>query len=571
MADSIYINRVRIANPDVSSPQECPPPCPACGGLECFCRPHFFAGQLLTDEDLNLLDHYIVEKNKLHNRYLHGHGIVCGLDVSCDACGSQTVIVRPGYALSPCGDDIVVCKDTVVNICDLISQCCPSGTSDCDPFHNTPPTQPPQGMQDWVLAICYDEKPSRGMTALRAETPKSSCCSSCSCKETSSGCGCGCHSAKKCTGKDPMPPQYKKRLPQCEPTMTCESYKFVVYRYIDPTLQRVPDDGLKRNMAYIASRLPQPPADNATMLTWSRFGNDYRDAVFEIISREACFSEEDKRRIASMASPEMAAFGNDTAAYANAIKRYVGNVSVGLVSYIAPQICRTFKLHCPGPIERNCIPLARVKVSQPECRVVSICEVSVREYVLSALLERIYEPLRSTLTRLLDWICCDHLRRLTPEALGANFAGRISSLSSSDRLDALNALEGRGAKPLDARELLEGAFADRTRAIDAETLALAMLGARDEQGKLYVRPEEMADPTAFLFASQFLRPVLEAALPQSWSGLLGAASKPGALEPADVSVTAELRKLKKTVTALEKDLKTHKTTIDELRKRLDNH
>ena len=63
-------------------------PCPECGGLECLCRPRFFAGQLLTDEDLNLLNHYIIEKNKLHNRYLHGWGVVCGLEVCATLAGA---------------------------------------------------------------------------------------------------------------------------------------------------------------------------------------------------------------------------------------------------------------------------------------------------------------------------------------------------------------------------------------------------------------------------------------------------------------------------------------------------
>ena len=57
-------------------------PCPDCGGLECLCRPRFFAGQLLTEQDLNRLDQYIVAKNQLHNRYLVGHGVVCGLEVA---------------------------------------------------------------------------------------------------------------------------------------------------------------------------------------------------------------------------------------------------------------------------------------------------------------------------------------------------------------------------------------------------------------------------------------------------------------------------------------------------------
>ena len=69
-------------------------PCPDCGGLECLCRPRFFAGQLLTEQDLNRLDNYILAKNRLHNRYLVGHGVVCGLEVSCSPC-ANTITSRP--------------------------------------------------------------------------------------------------------------------------------------------------------------------------------------------------------------------------------------------------------------------------------------------------------------------------------------------------------------------------------------------------------------------------------------------------------------------------------------------
>lgn len=85
-----------------------------CGGKGCavceprsFIRPRFFAGQLLTDEDLALLGDYVVAKNRLHNRALWGPGVVCGLDVNCDPCGDGHVIVQPGYAINCCGDDIV--------------------------------------------------------------------------------------------------------------------------------------------------------------------------------------------------------------------------------------------------------------------------------------------------------------------------------------------------------------------------------------------------------------------------------------------------------------------------------
>src|SRR5437868_2879336 len=142
---------------------ECEPiRCPVCGGLECLCRPRFFAGQLLTDEDLNRLDRYIVEKNKLHNRYLHGWGVVCGLEVVCQPC--NVVTVRPGYALSQCGEDIVVCAATEVDVCALINRCREKKPQwECEPWGGgRDDAQCRDVYEDWVLAIRYDEKPSRG-------------------------------------------------------------------------------------------------------------------------------------------------------------------------------------------------------------------------------------------------------------------------------------------------------------------------------------------------------------------------------------------------------------------------
>jgi hypothetical protein len=73
-----------------------------------FARPRFFAGQLLTEDDLGALTAYVTAKDRLHNRYLFGAGVVCGLWVSCDPCGGATVTVQPGYALDCCGNDLVL-------------------------------------------------------------------------------------------------------------------------------------------------------------------------------------------------------------------------------------------------------------------------------------------------------------------------------------------------------------------------------------------------------------------------------------------------------------------------------
>jgi hypothetical protein len=83
------------------------PSCEQCR-LDGFVRPRFFSGQLLTEEDLQLLDAYTVAKNRLHNRHFWGDGVVCGLEVKRHPCDKGSVIVSPGYALDCCGNDIVV-------------------------------------------------------------------------------------------------------------------------------------------------------------------------------------------------------------------------------------------------------------------------------------------------------------------------------------------------------------------------------------------------------------------------------------------------------------------------------
>jgi hypothetical protein len=89
-----------------------------CGGGAAVCtdlnfrRPRFFAGQLLTEDDLQALTDYVVGKNRLHNRFLFGDGVVCGLTVTCHPCGGGQVTVAPGFALDCCGNDILVpCKE----------------------------------------------------------------------------------------------------------------------------------------------------------------------------------------------------------------------------------------------------------------------------------------------------------------------------------------------------------------------------------------------------------------------------------------------------------------------------
>lgn len=75
-------------------------------GLE---RLRYFPRQLLTAADMVDEQDYFREKQRRHNRFLHGWGVVAGLLVQADAqAGPLALLVCPGYALGPCGDEIHV-------------------------------------------------------------------------------------------------------------------------------------------------------------------------------------------------------------------------------------------------------------------------------------------------------------------------------------------------------------------------------------------------------------------------------------------------------------------------------
>lgn len=224
-----------LKNPRYVSPQgrptmsNCPPlpACPACGGLQCLCRPRFFAGQILTEADLNRLEQYVIDKNRLHNRYLHGWGVVCGLVVSCNPC-SDRVNVSAGYAQSlwrrhHClrrRHDTDLRPDSPVSAGEQPFRRLPAPTgnvnNDCQ-----------EATQDWILAICYNETTGRGVTPLRNNGSTSG--SRCSCGG-SSATGCGCSSKKTVTGMNGCTPSTPNPPAQCQPTLTCEGYTFIAYK-----------------------------------------------------------------------------------------------------------------------------------------------------------------------------------------------------------------------------------------------------------------------------------------------------------------------------------------------------
>lgn len=230
--------------------------CSGTGSTGCGCsagcdlaspsRPRFFAGQVLSDLDLIALERYVIAKNQLHNRYLHGSGVVCGLEITRDDC-SDNLIVECGYALDCHGRDIVVPSRQSFDLGAAIRACLLAGRTRpvCDPPINQPPTDCPDD-GTWCVTLRYREADIRPQKPLI--TGSSGCggtgtghgggtcgCGSAPTSNGSSGCGCGGTGSSGGSGGTTTIAatcgcSTGSFAPGCEPTRTIECFELGVCR-----------------------------------------------------------------------------------------------------------------------------------------------------------------------------------------------------------------------------------------------------------------------------------------------------------------------------------------------------
>ena len=78
-------------------------------------RNRFFTGKYMTARDFRVDPEYFLSRHRLHNRLLHGWGIVCGLRVvphPREDCRDRWVVVRAGIAIDCCGRELILHRDT---------------------------------------------------------------------------------------------------------------------------------------------------------------------------------------------------------------------------------------------------------------------------------------------------------------------------------------------------------------------------------------------------------------------------------------------------------------------------
>jgi hypothetical protein len=121
-------------------------------------RPRYFQGQLLTEKDFSDEQDYFREKLRRHNRLMHGWGVVCGLRVTPAAVGC-TVVVSPGYALDPCGDEILLDEEALLRLPG-------EGGEDGDPLSRPGDKKAACPDGAWVVEIRHVEIPVQMVPAM---------------------------------------------------------------------------------------------------------------------------------------------------------------------------------------------------------------------------------------------------------------------------------------------------------------------------------------------------------------------------------------------------------------------
>jgi hypothetical protein len=136
-----------------------------CCSLDCLVQPRFFHGQLLSDRDLNALLTWTQNKQRLV-RYRDGWGVACGLELWCDPTHPGQILVGTGYALTCCGDDVVVCNETSF---DLKRPCCGGRDPDCGcgTGRRDKKDDVGSGTHAFDIFVKYVEQPSDPQPALR--------------------------------------------------------------------------------------------------------------------------------------------------------------------------------------------------------------------------------------------------------------------------------------------------------------------------------------------------------------------------------------------------------------------
>jgi hypothetical protein len=370
---------------------------------------------VLSDLDLVSLERYVLGKNQLHNRYLHGAGVVCGLGITRDDC-SDDLIVECGYALDCHGRDIVVPSPQSFDLSAAVRACLLAERSRpvCDPpIGQALPDCPDNGT--WCVTLRYREADIRPQKPLVMSYSAPSCrCGGSSAGGTAvmtaaAGCDCGAGTTI---------------APGCEPTRTIECFELGVCR----------DDDRCHDLA---TRLAGTmPAQIVACLrgAWSKVSRtvdgpnqvlNYKLAMGKASTRDApaAYAAVWRLHVAvsdlvhtcdvpsaevlaelATARPTPQQPGESNSVYLVRAGNSVRQLLLLAVLYARDCICRAMLPPCPPCLDDDMIILGCVTVV--DGKVQSLCNLSCRRYAGSFVSREYWLPVGPVLSWVAGLFCC---------------------------------------------------------------------------------------------------------------------------------------------------------------------
>jgi len=354
--------------------------CPACSGVNCFERPRFFGGQLLTDQDLAAAQQYVIEKNKLHNRYLVGTGVVCGLMVKCDPCCDGGVVVETGYAIDCEGNDIVLCQEASFDVLGYLKK--RKHQEDlpyCGPSYNKK-VQPVEEEKEYLLVLSYAEEMAKPITALVRDN--------------------GCNTSR------------------CEPSRIRETFRFdlVEARTDKIDLRRLKVSDLIPDQSFLGQviacfqtfqevvRAVQAAGEGEKNLANNIAALDgafkqMRNLVMEFYKKEPAIRCELPLKIAEFEK------GFQSANNQREKQKFALYMAALLLQILLDCVCNALLVRCPECCEGEGVVLACITLQGN--RIEKICNIVRKQLITGPSLQYWMQPLFSSIETLLNFMCCD--------------------------------------------------------------------------------------------------------------------------------------------------------------------
>ena len=525
--------------------------CESCDGLVGLCRPRFFDGQLITAADFSRLDRYNVAKDRLHNRYLHGVGVVGGLEVVCSPC-DDTVTVRPGYALGPCGEDIVVPCDARVDVATLIKEQRRQRTSDCGPYARDD-EDCEAARQTWVLGICYDERAARPVTSLR---PRESKCGGGCGGSGSGGCGCGGSVARQATAPS------NTASSSCEPSQICEGFRFTLTKLPKQPKGQVQGELPARVAACLKglrdaiTSIPSNPSADDLVEYCCELKDELRDAIDAGTVYDCTLGQ----RLGQVVCPDPQ--DQDAAGKAQVA---IAELLTIAIEIFRACICSALLPPLPVGSPDDCVPIAVLTVRSSDLRVLGVCNWSQRKFVVTMPTLSywfgwipIFGAFRDVIVRL----CCEPVRR---PRFRVDERLRVSEFTRMNDADAPAPADAHADAPAPADAPAEGLAAPQlvpagqpaaakapsddgpasfvglgmqyARALSSlsglEATVLGALGAQTPDGGSLASPLELANPLAAFSLAQVAAPAGASLLPPELLARLGGLRANARWQPAE--------------------------------------